>query len=61
MANKNWAIEVKIERGQVVVIGLGRTNRGQRFIRAVEPLLVKSISDPNFKAEMAAAVEKLTA
>lgn len=61
MAGKNWTIEIKKERGKLVVIGLGKTNRDQRYIRGRVPLTVESIADPKFKSEMAAAVEKINA
>ena len=52
-------IIVRKTRGGLVVQATGRTGKGQKFIKGQEGLKVKSISDKNFKAEMAAAVEKL--
>lgn len=52
-------IIVRKARGGLVVQATGRTGKGQRFIKGSEVLKVKSIADKNFKAEMAAAVEKL--
>lgn len=54
-------VQVKRSKGILVVQGLGKTPRGQKFIRGLVPLKVKSMSDPEFKSELAAAVEKLYA
>lgn len=52
-------VEVKKQRGKIVVNGLGQTPRGQNFIRKQKALGVARISDPKFKSEMAAAVTEL--
>jgi len=49
------------ERGVIVVQGMGRTPKGQTYVKASVPLTVTSVSDPLFKAEMKTAVEKLLA
>ena len=55
------AVQVKRSQGILVVQGLGKTPRGQKFLRGVVPLQVKSMSDPEFKSQLAAAIEKLYA
>lgn len=52
-------VEVKMARGQVVIQANGRTPTGRKFIKASRPLKCQSISDPKFKAEMAAVVNEL--
>jgi len=52
-------IIVRKSRGVLVVQATGRTGRGQSFIKGAAPLKVKSMRDPNFKAELSAAVDKL--
>lgn len=52
-------IDVKVNRGQVVVIAKGRTGRGQSYIKDWRVLAVEKISDPQFKVEMALAVKEL--
>lgn len=54
-------VEVRSSHGKLVVQGLGRTPRGQKFIRNKEALGVKSPGDPLFKSELAAAVRKMFA
>jgi hypothetical protein len=53
------AIEVKRERGVIVVNALGRTPSGTKFIKAKKALKATKFSDKTFKAEMIAAVEEL--
>lgn len=52
-------VEIRRSRGKLIVQATGRTARGQRYIKGSVPLTVKSMADPNFKREMAAAVEQL--
>lgn len=59
MSNGIATIEVKVTRKRVHVLGLGRTNRGQKFIRDNKELEVSSIASKNFKEEMAAAVKEI--
>lgn len=54
-------IQVKRERGKLVVQGLGKTPRGQKFIKDTEVLGVKSPADPDFKTQLGAAVSKMLA
>lgn len=59
MASGIGTIEVKRQRGGLVLQGLGRTPRGTKFIRETEALGVKNMADPEFKTKMAAAVKKM--
>lgn len=59
MSNGIGTVEVRTARKKLIVQGLGKTPRGTKFIRKTEELAVTKISDPKFKGEMAAAVEKL--
>lgn len=52
-------VVVKRSRGLLVVQGLGKTPRGQNFIKDTEPLNVKSSADPAFKGNLKAAIEKM--
>jgi hypothetical protein len=52
-------LEIRRSRGDLVVIATGRTGRGQRYVKGVEPIKAKETSDPDFKSEMSAAVNKL--
>lgn len=57
MAHGIGTIEVKNRKGHPTVLGLGKTPRGQKFIRTRTALKVTSMSDPDFKKELAAAVD----
>ena len=59
MAKTFAAIEVRRMRGNLVLVGLARTPRGQRYIKAQEPIGVLSMTDPEFKTKMLAAAKKL--
>lgn len=52
-------IAVKKERGHMVVIALGRTPRGQSYIKGRKVLVAQGVRDPDFKREMDAAVKEL--
>lgn len=54
-----YAIEVKLERGRLVVKALGKTPSGRPYIKARKELAAHRIRDPKFKDEMAAAVEEI--
>ncbi len=54
-------VAVKRARGGLEVNGLGKTPTGQNYIKAREPLQVKSMADPQFKTELAQAVAKMFA
>lgn len=51
--------EVRKMRGKLVLVGFGRTPRGQRFIKAMTEINSPSMQAPNFKKEMAIAAAKL--
>lgn len=59
MASGIGTVEVKRTHGKLTVQGLGQTPRGQRYIKKAIPLKAQDPSDPKFKEELAAAVEKL--
>lgn len=52
-------VQVKREHGTLVVQGLGKTPRGQNFIKHTVPLGVKSSSEPTFKSNLAAAITEI--
>lgn len=59
MASGVGTIEVKKMKGKMVVSGLGRTARGQKFIKKAISLEATSTTDPKFKAEQATAVAEI--
>lgn len=61
MTNGIGTVQIKMERGVLVLQGLGQTPRGQKFIRQSVSLGVKSSSDPAFKANLKTAVEGMLA
>lgn len=52
-------LEIKRQHGKLVVVALGKTPRGQNFIKDYVPLTVEKLGDPKFKTELAAAVSKM--
>lgn len=52
-------VEIKSANGHLSVLALGRTGRGQRYIKAVKGMGATSMHDKNFKTEMAGAVKEL--
>lgn len=61
MASGIGTVEIRRDHGALVVQGLGKTPRGQKFIRAQEALGVKKMSDPDFKGKLKSAVDVLLA
>lgn len=59
MAKGIGTVEIRRERGKLVLQGKGQTPRGTKYIKAIEDIATKRVSDPEFKEEMAAAVGKL--
>lgn len=59
MSNGIATIQVKRQRGIVTVQGLGRTNRGQKFIKGNTGLSAVSFADPKFKGELLVAVKEM--
>lgn len=53
------AVHVKKERGVMVVVGKGQTPKGKAYIKDRKQLKAKSSKDPNFKAELALAIEEM--
>lgn len=53
------AIEVKRQRGVMVVNGLGRTPRGQKYIKKSIPIEDTKGDTKKLKAEIARAVKEL--
>ena len=54
-------IEVKKKGKTLVIQGLGRTPRGQKYIKKHVPMNAKSTKDPGFKDEMSTILEKMLA
>lgn len=52
-------VQVKRERGVLVVQGLGQTPRGQNYIKDTKSLEVKGSSDPQFKGKLTAAIAQM--
>lgn len=52
-------VEIKGSSGHLSVLAIGRTGRGQRYIKAVKGMAATSMRDKNFKTEMAQAVKAL--
>ena len=59
MATGIGTVEVRKRHGVMVVVALGRTPRGQKYIKKELKLKAKSSQDPKFKAELATAVAEL--
>lgn len=61
MAAGIGTVEVKRSRGKMVVQGLGKTPRGQNFIKQRKELSAKTPADPAFKSELKTAVTEMFA
>jgi hypothetical protein len=59
MAARFGTIQVKSVRGRPVLIGMGKTGRGQRYIKKSVPIDCKNIRSKDFKSQLAAAVAEL--
>lgn len=59
MASNIGKVEVKRERGKLVVQGSGETPRGKAFIRSTVVLAAERTTDPAFKEEISAAVKEM--
>lgn len=59
MTKRYSAIEVKMERGELKLRGIGRTMRGQAYIKETVGIGTKRIRDHDFKSKMSDAVSKL--
>lgn len=61
MTNGIGTVEVKRSRGEMVLLGLGKTPRGTNFVRQKKGLGVKRSSDPAFKSHLQTAVAEMLA
>lgn len=61
MANEFAQIEVKRQGKNTVMLGIGRTPRGQRYIKAKELVETKGPLDPDYKSKLEAAIAELYA
>lgn len=52
-------VVVKMRQDKLTVQVIGRTAKGQKFVKGEKVLAVKSLADPEFKAEMSKAVNEL--
>lgn len=59
MAERYGTIQVKRMRGRVVLMGMGKTGRGQRYIKRTVEIDVQNMRSKNFKGQLATAVDKL--
>lgn len=53
------SIHVKVQGKKLTVLGMGQTNRGQKYIKKAIPIKVAKMSDEQFKTELAAAVNEI--
>lgn len=54
-----YAIYIKRSRGGLVVAAVGRTDRGQSYLKGSRKLKAKTIGDPDYKQQVKAAVDEL--
>lgn len=59
MAIKFATIEIRKQRGKMIVQGTGRTPRGQKYIKQQEPVTPAGPGKKNLKAALATAIDKL--
>lgn len=59
MAAGIGTVEIKKQRGKMNVLGLGKTPRGQRYIKQAIIIEASQKDRERFDAEVTAAVEKL--
>ena len=60
MTKQYATVEVRKMRGNLVLVGLARTARGQRYIKAQVPIGCTSMTSKDFKTKLAAAMAELT-
>lgn len=53
------SVEVRKTKKGLEVLAMGRTPRGQKYVKAKKALEAKSPSDPKFKAELDSAIKEL--
>lgn len=61
MGNGIATVEVRVRRDHAYVLGMGRTPRGQRFIRQNIMLATSRIGSKEFKVQMGEAVKEMLA
>lgn len=54
-------LEIRRMRGNLVLVGTARTNRGQRFIKAQVPIDAPEMTSKDFKEKMALAIKEIMA
>jgi hypothetical protein len=59
MAERYGTIHVRRRRGVLVVIGQGKTGRGQSYTKRTEALESKKMNSPEFKSQLKSAIIKL--
>lgn len=59
MPERYGTIQVRMERGELVLIGMGKTGRGQSYAKRRVVIGSQSVRSPDFKGKLAAAVDKL--
>lgn len=59
MAKGIGTVQIRRQRGKLVVQGLGQTPRGQRFIRSTEDLKAPTMASKDFKDEVSVAITKM--
>lgn len=60
MAKQYATVEVRKMRGNLVLVGLARTSRGQRYIASQVPIGCTSMTSKNFKTKLEEAMGKLS-
>lgn len=59
MTTQYVQLEMRRQRGKPVLLGTGRTPRGQKYIKGIAPITPQGKSVKQFKEAQAAAVTKL--
>ena len=60
MAKEFATVEIRRVRGVLRLVGLGKTGRGQRYIKNQVDVDAPKLSSPDFKDELAKAMKNLT-
>lgn len=61
MASGISAIHVKRQQGKMMVLAMGQTPRGQRYLKDLAVLKEEQLSDSNFKASLGIAINEIMA
>ena len=59
MATGIATIQLKRRKGHPTILAMGKTPRGQSYLKEMRPLKVTSTKDKDFKKELAEAVKDL--